>query len=132
MNLRNVKNLEGKMRICNIIYPVGVVTGVLSLFAGYIVIQTSYGLGVFLCGLAVVLALIAGIAQVMESYLYVEEMDRITGRRPRNKKGTMYQAQSFISWYAQTEGRISMEDAQELGKELNEEFKDEKEKKGTC
>ena len=129
MDLRNVKNLEGKMRICNIIYPVGVVTSVLSLFAGYIVIQTSYGLGVFLCGLAVVLALIAGIAQVMESYLYVEEMDRITGRRPRKKNGKIYQAQSFISWYAQTDGRMSMKDAQELGKKLDEEFKDEQEEK---
>ena len=88
MDLRNVKNLEGKMRICNILYPIGALSGIASLFAGYIVIQSSYGWGIFLCCLAVVLALIAGTAQVMESYLHAEDMYRITGRRPRKKKRT--------------------------------------------
>ena len=88
MDLRNVKNLEGKMRMCNILYPIGVVTGILSLFAGYIVYSMSPGWGIFLCCLAIVFALIAGIAQVMESYLYAEDLYRITGRRPRKKKGT--------------------------------------------
>ena len=88
MDLRNVKNLEGKMRICNIVYPIGLLSGMASLLAGYIVIQSSYGWGIFLCCLAVVFALIAGTAQVVESYLYAEDMYRITGRRPRKKKGT--------------------------------------------
>lgn len=88
MDLRNVKNLEGKMRICNILYPVGVITGILSLFAGYIVYSINPVWGVFLCCLAIVFALIAGTAQVMESYLHAEDLYRITGRRPRKKKGT--------------------------------------------
>ena len=79
------------MRICNIIYPIGALGGVASLFAGAIVIQTSYGWGLFLCCFAVFLALIAGTAQVLEAYLHAEDMYRITGRRPRkkNEKRTM-------------------------------------------
>lgn len=76
------------MRICSIIYPIGVTSGIASLGAGYIVIKNNFGWGVFLCCLAVVFALIAGIAQVMESYLYAEDMYRITGRRPKKKKRT--------------------------------------------
>ena len=88
MDLRNVKDLDGKMRICNILYPIGLVTGILSLFAGYIVIQSSYSWGIFLYCLAVFLALVAGTAQVMEVYLYAEDQYRITGRRPGKKKKT--------------------------------------------
>ena len=86
MDLRNVKDLQKKMRTCNILYPIGLLSGMSSLLAGYIVIQTSYGWGIFLCCLAVVFALIAGTVQVMGSYLYAEDLYRITGRRPKKKK----------------------------------------------
>ena len=125
MDLRNVKDLEGKMRICNIIYPIGVGSGIASLAAGYIVSQFSYGWGIFLCCLAVVLALIGGIAQVMESYLYAEDMYRITGHRPKEKTQDD-PVKNFIREYAETAGRKTMEDALRLGKELDEKLKDEK------
>ena len=76
------------MRTCSIIYPIGVVSEMVSLFAGYIVIQSSYSWGIFLYCLAVFLALVAGTAQVMEVYLYAEDQYRITGRRPGKKKRT--------------------------------------------
>lgn len=125
MDLRNVKDLEGKMRICNIVYPIGVAAGILSLFAGHIVYSMSPGWGIFLCCLAVVFALIAGTAQVMESYLYAEDMCRITGHRPKEKTQDD-PVKRFIREYADTAGRKTMEDALRLGKELDEELKDEK------
>ena len=119
MDLRNVRDLQKKMRICNILYPIGLLSGMSSLLAGYIVIQTSYGWGIFLCCLAVVFALIAGTAQVMESYLYAEDLYRITGRRPK-KKTQDDPVKSFTRAYAETTGRKSMEDALRLGKELED------------
>ena len=86
MDLRNVKNLQRKMHMCGTIYTIGLVCSLLSLFAGWIVYELSPGWGIFLCCLAVFLALITGTAQVMESYLCAEDMYRITGRRPRKKK----------------------------------------------
>lgn len=109
------------MRICNIIYPIGALGGVASLFAGAIVIQSSYGWGLFLYCFAVFLALIAGTAQVLEAYLHAEDMYRITGRRPRKKNDKKDHVREFTRMYAETAGRKSMEDALRLGKELEEE-----------
>ena len=120
MDLRNVKDLQKKMRICSIIYPIGALGGVASLFAGYIVCETvSYGWGLFLCCFAVLLALIAGTAQVLESLLYAEDLYRITGRRPK-KKTQDDPVKSFTRAYAETTGRKTMEDALRLGKELED------------
>lgn len=87
MDLRNVKDLQKKIRICEIAYDIGLVLSFSTLFAGYVVYYLlSSGWGLVLCCLAVFLALITGTAQIMESLLHVEDMYRITGHRPRNKK----------------------------------------------
>ena len=85
MDLRNVKNPQKKIHICGTIYTIGLVCSLLSLFAGWIVYEASPGWGIFLCCLAIFLALVTGTAQVLESCLYAEDMYRITGRRPRKK-----------------------------------------------
>lgn len=87
MDLRNVKDLEGKTRICDTLYKIGLVGAVASPFAAYITIHSvSLGWGVFLCCLGVVMALVAGTAQVTGSYLHAEDMYRISGRRPEKKR----------------------------------------------
>ena len=87
MDLRNVKDLQKKIRICEIIYDVGLVLSFSTLFAGYVVYYLlSSGWGPVLCCFAVFLALVTGTAQILEAFLNAEDMYRITGRRPRNKK----------------------------------------------
>ena len=85
MDLRNVKDLEGKMRICHILYPIGVLLGIASLGASCVVYQISAGWGIFLCCLAVVFTLTGGLAQVMDSYLCAESLYRMTGCRPKKR-----------------------------------------------
>lgn len=87
MDLRNVKDLQKKIRICEIVYDIGLVLSFSTLFAGYVVYYLlDSGWGPVLCCLAVFLALITGTAQVLEALLNAEDMYRITGRRPGNKK----------------------------------------------
>lgn len=87
MDLRNVKDLQKKIRTCEVIHTVGLVLSFSTLFAGYVVYYLlSSGWGLALCCLAVVFALITGTAQVLGTYLEAEDMYRITGRRPKNKK----------------------------------------------
>lgn len=85
MDLRNVKDLQKKMRICELIYPIGVVTCSLTFLVGALFINTNQVTGIILLGISILLALIAGAAQVIESLLYAEDLYRITGRRPEKK-----------------------------------------------
>lgn len=85
MDLRNVKNLQKKMRICELVYPIGVVASSLAFLVGALFINTNQVTGIILLGLSILLALIAGTAQVIESLLYAEDLYRITGRRPKKK-----------------------------------------------
>lgn len=85
MDLRNVKDLQKKMHICELIYPIGVVTCLLAFFMGALFMQSNQVTGIILLATAVLLALIAGTAQVIESFLYAEDLYRITGRRPKKE-----------------------------------------------
>lgn len=87
MDLRNVKDLQKKIRICEIVYDIGLVLSFSTLFAGYVVYYLlGLGWGPVLGCFAVFLALITGTAQILEALLNVEDMYIITGRRPGNKK----------------------------------------------
>jgi hypothetical protein len=119
MDLKNVKDLQKKMRICELIYPIGVVACSLTFLVGALFINTNQVTGIILLGLSILLALIAGAAQVLESLLYAEDLYRITGRRPK-KKTLSDPVKSFTRAYAETAGRKTMEDALRLGKELED------------
>jgi hypothetical protein len=119
MDLRNVKDLQKKMRICELIYPIGVVACLLAFFMGALFIESNQVTGIILLAIAVLLALIAGAAQVIGSLLYAEDLYRITGRRPK-KKTQSDPVKSFTRAYAETAGRKTMEDALRLGKELED------------
>ena len=86
MDLRNVKDLQKKMYICGLIYLFGIIACLLVFFMGALFINLHRVTGIVLLAAAVLLALISGTAQVMESYLYAEDLYRITGRRPKKKK----------------------------------------------
>ena len=122
MDLRNVKDLQKKMHICELIYPIGVVACLVSFSTAAAFINTSRVTGLILLGVSVLLALISGSAQVIESLLYAEDLYRITGRRPK-KKTQSDPVKSFTRAYAETAGRKTMEDALRLGKELKDEDK---------
>ena len=122
MDLTNVKNLQKKMHICNRIHSIGFIACITAYASGAVFLWTNKVTGIVLLGIAVLLALISGIAQVMESLLYAEDLYRITGRRPK-KKTRDVATKSFTRAYAETVGRKSMEDALRLGKEL--EYEDE-------
>lgn len=88
MDLRNVKDLQKKMHICDRVHSAGLITCVIAYATGALFMQSNQVTGIILLATAVLLALISGTAQVMGSYLYAEDLYRITGRRPRKKKGT--------------------------------------------
>lgn len=117
MDLSKVKDLQRKMDICDRVHLVGLIACAIAYAGGGVFIWAHYVLGVVLLGVSVLLALISGSAQVMESLLYAEERYRITGRRPK-KKTKDDPVKSFTRAYAETAGRKSMEDALQLGKEL--------------
>jgi len=83
MDLRNAKNLQRKIRVCEFIYPIGLVACVVTFALGGVFVYSNQVTGIILLGLSVLLALIAGTAMVMESLLYAEDLYRITGRRPK-------------------------------------------------
>jgi len=85
MDLTNVKDLQKKMRICSRIHSIGLITCIIAYASSAMFLWTNKVTGIVLLGIAVLLALISGIAQVMESLLYAEDLYRITGRRPRKK-----------------------------------------------
>lgn len=85
MDLTKVKDLQRKMRICDRIHLIGLIACVVAYAAGGVFIWTHYVLGVVLLCVSVLLALIGGSAQVMESLLYAEDLYRITGRRPNKR-----------------------------------------------
>ena len=117
MDLSKVKNLQRKMDICDRVHLVGFIACVIAYASGGVFLWTHHVLGVILLCVSVLLALISGSAQVMESLLYAEDLYRITGRRPK-KKTQNDSVKSFTRAYAETAGRKSMEDALRLGKEL--------------
>jgi uncharacterized sodium:solute symporter family permease YidK len=85
MDLTNVKDLQKKMRICDRIHSIGFIACIIAYATGGMFLWTNKVTGIVLLGIAVLLALISGIAQVIESLLYAEDLYRITGRRPRKK-----------------------------------------------
>jgi hypothetical protein len=85
MDLSKVKDLQRKMDICDRIHSVGLVACVIAYATGGVFLWTHYVLGVVLLSVSILLALISGSAQVIESLLYAEDQRRITGRRPRKK-----------------------------------------------
>ena len=98
MDLTNVKNLQKKMHICNRIHSIGFIACIIAYATGGMFMWTHHVLGIILLGVSVLLALISGSAQVIESLLYAEDLYRITGRRPRkkNKKHEKKPARSSI------------------------------------
>ena len=85
MDLSKVKDLQRKMDICDRIHSVGFVACIIAYATGGVFLWTHHVLGVVLLCVSILLALISGSAQVIESLLYAEERYRITGRRPRKK-----------------------------------------------
>jgi hypothetical protein len=85
MNLTKVKDLQKKMRICNRIHSIGFIACIIAYALGGVFLWINNVIGIVLLAVSVLLALIGGIAQVMESLLYAEDLYRITGRRPRKK-----------------------------------------------
>lgn len=86
MDLTNVKDLKKKMRICNRIHSIGLIACVVAYAIGAVLINTYKVTGIVLLAASVLVALISGSAQVMESLLYAEDLYRITGRRPQKKR----------------------------------------------
>ena len=85
MDLSKVKDLQRKMDICDRVHSVGFIACVIAYASGGAFLWTHHVLGVILLCVSVLLALISGSAQVMESLLYAEDLYRITGRCPRKK-----------------------------------------------
>ena len=86
------------MAVCDRIHLVGFIACVIAYASGGVFLWTHHVLGIILLGVSVLLALISGSAQVIESLLYAEDLYRITGRRPRkkNKKHEKKPARSSI------------------------------------
>lgn len=85
MDLTKVKDLQKKMCICDRIHSIGFIACIIAYASGGVFLWTHHVLGVVLLCVSVLLALISGSAQVIESLLYAEDLYRITGRRPRKK-----------------------------------------------
>ena len=83
--MTKVKNLQRKMDICDRVHSIGLIACIIAYATGAVFMWTHHVLGIILLGVSVLLALISGSAQVMESLLYAEDLYRITGRRPRKK-----------------------------------------------
>ena len=84
------------MDICDRVHLVGFIACVIAYASGGVFLWTHHVLGVVLLCVSVLLALISGSAQVMESLLYAEERYRITGRCPR-KKGKKHEKKAARS-----------------------------------
>ena len=85
MDLTNVKGLQKKMRICDLIHSIGLIACITAYASGGVFLWTNKVTGIVLLAVSVLLALISGIAQVMESLLYAEDLYRTSGYRPRKK-----------------------------------------------
>ena len=98
MDLTKVKDLQRKMDICDRVHSIGFIACIIAYATGGMFLWTHHVLGIILLGVSVLLALVSGSAQVIESLLYAEDLYRITGRRPRkkNKKHEKKPARSSI------------------------------------
>ena len=113
MDMKNVNNLESKLKLWQTIDLASWAICMLSMLVAAVSVTMHWlTLGYILVGAALLTSLVGGFAHVYISVLGVE-LTRCNVRKDHVKE--------HVRSYAETAGRKTMEDAQQLGKELEDE-----------